>query len=375
MKKFIALALALAMMVSCLVFTASAEDNGVAVTLQGPTTVETGGTFQVKVRVTDTQNIVGGVQGVVKVTGATVAGVEVNPELNTWNKTENEKTIYKNENNVVTFASLNKLEANTYDTRVWFIIDYQVTDADAVKVELKNVKVSNKEAKAITTVATSDLAIDVITPDPSAPSLEIKSAALLVARTSDDGYEIANTANKSGIVINGSFEMANADVTEFGVIFYPTNLLDGEALTVDTKGAVIAKVDKNHGLYAAVKAGKPNFAVALKFAFNTDEQALRFLGTRVTARAYYKVGDEVVYACNSPEEDTYVKNGVADKAVLNIIIDKGPSVPEMNAEGSVTKAEFDAALNGLKTSNANWQDNRAKALKYVVDYAYSLEQQ
>ena len=50
MKKFIALALTLAMMVSCLVFTASAE-NSVSVLLEGPSAVSTGDTFTVNVRV------------------------------------------------------------------------------------------------------------------------------------------------------------------------------------------------------------------------------------------------------------------------------------------------------------------------------------
>ena len=372
MKKFIALALTLAMMVSCLVLSASAA-SGVEVSLQGPASIQTGDTFQVKVRVTDPANTVGGVQGVVNVTGATVVNVQANPELLTWNNTDAVDTLYKTENEDITFAALNSLEASSYATRVWFIITYQAT-AEEVSVVLDGVKVSDKSANLITDAVDTDLgAIAVTTPDPADPSIAIDNAALLVSRASGGQYEIANTANKSGIVINGSFNMADADVTEFGVVFYPTGLLDGAALTVDTEGAVIAKVTKGHGLYDAVKAGTPNFAAALKFAFNTDEQALRFLGTRVTARAYYKVGEEIVYASNSPA-DTYVKNGVADKAVLNIIIDKGPSVPEMDAEGSVTKEEFDAALTGLKTSNANWQDNRAKALKYVVDYAYSLEQ-
>ncbi len=373
MKKFIALALALAMMVSCLVFTASAEASGVEVSLQGPDSIQKGDTFQVKVRVTDPDNNVGGVQGIVDVTGAEVVEVKVNPELLTWNSTDVDETLYNVKNNDITFASLNKLEKDSYDTRVWFIINYEAKE-DAVSVVLDDVKVSDKHANLITDAVDEDLSdITVVTPDSSAPSLEIENAALLLARKNGNEYEIANTADKSGIVINGSFNMANADVDEFGVVFYPTSLLDGKALTLDTDGAVVAKVTKGQDLYNDVKSGETSFAAALKFKFNDDEQALRFLGTRVTARAYYKIGNEVVYASNSPE-DTYVKNGVADKAVLNIIIDKGPSVPEMEAEGSVTKADFNAALNGLKTSDTDWQTNRAKALKYVVDYAYSLEQ-
>lgn len=371
MKKFIALALTLAMMVSCLVLTASAA-SGVEVSLQGPVSIQAGDTFQVKVRVTDPGNLVGGVQGVVNVTGAEIVQVRANPELLTWNKTADVNTLYKAENNDITFAALNSLEASSYDTRIWFIIDYQATD-DAVSVVLDGVKVSDKSANLIADAICTDIdSIAVTTPDPAAPSLTIDNAALLVARASGGQYTAANTANQSGLVINATFDMADADIDEFGVIFYPTSLLGDDILTVDYEGAVVAKVGKDHGLYTAVKNGTDDgaFAAALKFKFNTDEQALRFLGTKVTARAYYKIGETVVYASNSPA-DTYVKNGVANKAVLNIVIDKGPAIEDYN--GEVSKTEFDEALNGLNTNAANWQVNRAKALKYVVDYAYSLE--
>ena len=101
MKKFIALALALAMMVSCLVFTASAE-SGVVVRLEGPANITAGADFQVKVRVTDPSRLVGGVQGVIDVTGAEFKSLEANPVLKTWNNTEDEKTIFLTSNSFIT---------------------------------------------------------------------------------------------------------------------------------------------------------------------------------------------------------------------------------------------------------------------------------
>lgn len=356
MKKFIALALALAMMVSCLVFTASAEDNGVAVTLQGPTTVAENGTFQVKVRVTDTDNIVGGVQGVVKVTGATVAGVEVNPELNTWNKTEDVKTIYKNENNVVTFASLNKLKADTYDTRVWFIIDYKVaTDATKVSVTLENVKVSNKDAKAVAT-ATSGLDVDVID-TAVAPNVSLTKAGIDAKTTK----YLAN--DQAMLVYAGVKNIDSEDITDIGVVFYPTGLLGGKELTIGTDDAIVANVNKaaEPELFAKI-ASAEYFIGALEFNFSSEELARKFLGTLVTARVYYKAGDKVVYASNA-SESPYISNGTVSKAALNTILDNADGIEEPTFG---TTSEYSTARNGLNTGNTNWYDNRGYVLEYCV---------
>lgn len=354
MKKFIALALALAMMVSCLVFTASADAN-VAVTLQGPSTVETNGTFQVKVRVTDVENIVGGVQGTVDVTGATVAKVQVNPDLLDWNKTSDENTIYKIENNDVTFASLNHLVADTYDTRVWFIIDYQVTDAEAVSVALANVKVSNKEAKAVAEVATNELAIDVI------DIAEDPNVALVNAGIDAE----AELVDDQAMLVNATVaNIDNETVTDIGVVFYPTSLLGGTELTVDTQGAVVANVNKTDDatLFSNI-VKKGSFIGALEFNFSTTDNALSFLGTKVTARVYYKTADgDVVYASNA-SDDKYIKNGVANKAALNTILNFANTVTDP-VDGDLDA--YNTAKAALNTSVEGWQANRAYVLKYCV---------
>lgn len=362
MKKFIALALALAMMVSCLVFTASAEDS-VAVTLQGPTTVVKDGTFQVKVRVTDTQNVVGGVQGKVDVTGATVTKVQVNPDLLTWNKTSDANTIYKLENNDVTFASLNHLVADTYDTRVWFIIDYQVTDAEAVSVALANVKVSNKEAKAITTVATSDLAIDVID-TATDPNVSLMGAGIYGYEEAKNGTEDCTTlVDNQGMLVYAEVDNIDVDaVTDIGVVFYPTSLLGGDELTVETQGAVVANVNKvdNATLFNNI-ATAGYFYGELDYNFSETVNALAFLGTKVTARVYYKTANGIVYASNTV--DKYIKNGVASKAALNTITDKAGAVTNPTWVGD---GDYATARAGLNTSNEKWQENRAYVLEYCV---------
>ncbi len=357
MKKFIALALTLAMMVSCLVFTASAEASGVVVSLQGPANIVADSEFQVKVRVTDPNNLVGGVQGVVNVTGAEFVSIEANPELKEWNNTEDVATIYKEADEDVTFAALNSLEDASHDTRLWFIITYKAT-ADNVTVELNNVKASDKSANLIGDVTTQGLSISTIDPE-NDTYIAMNYMGMLVKPES-------NVATKQGLVVNSEINAADADIAEFGVLFYPTSLLAGAELTVNTDGAVVAKAVKGDGLYTYVLANGGTFDAVLKFGFGDDsEKALRFLGTRVTARTYYKLADgTVVYASNDDAEED-VANGTANKAVLNIVLKHGPNI--QNPVEGVTKDEYNTAIQGLNTSNANWQANRAAALKYVVD--------
>lgn len=357
MKKFIALALTLAMMVSCLVFTASADASGVVVSLQGPENIVAGSEFQVKVRVTDPNNLVGGVQGVIDVTGADFVTIEANPELKEWNNTDDVATIYKEADGDVTFAALNSLEDSSYDTRLWFIATYKAT-ADNVSVQLKNVKVSNKAANLINDVTTKGLDISTVNPAEDT-YIAMNYMGMLVKPES-------NVATKQGLVVNSTINAAGADIAEFGVLFYPTSLLAGEELTVKTEGAVVAKAVKGDGLYNYVLENGGTFDGVLKFGFGDDsDKALRFLGTRVTARTYYKLADGTVVYASNEDANEGVANGTANKAVLNIVLKHGANV--QNPVEGVTAEEYNAAIQGLNTSNANWQANRAAALKYVVD--------
>ena len=358
MKKFIALALTLAMLVSCLVFTASAE-SGVVVALQGPATAQAGETFQVEVRVTDANKVVGGVQGVIDVTGATVVDVQVNSELQNWNKTTDNTTIYKTTDNDITFAALNSLADDTHATRLWFKVTYQVVAEDAVSVNLKDVKVSDKSAALINDVATSDVAITVVDPV-SDPVVTLNGMGMLQG---------TDNVEEQALMVNAGVSFPNkADIAEFGVVFYPTSLLGGAELTVNTSGAVIAKVTKeNTALFnSIVDAEDATFNGLLMFGFSSKTNALKFLGTKVTARVYYKTTEgDVVYSSNNTvgngESNKYIKSGTAKKAGLNVLLDNGAKITDHTDE-----AAYNAAVAGLSTSNADWEANREYVLKYVI---------
>lgn len=358
MKKFIALALTLAMLVSCLVFTASAEDSVAVLAESDVSAVNTGDTFTVNVRVTDADNVVGGVQGVLDVNNANIVGVTVNDEVKTWNNTDDEKTIYKldEENDTVTFAALNSLEESSYATRLWLKVECEATAAGTATAELKNVKASDKSANLIADVATTDLSVVVSEPAANAPAVTVKGFAL---------RPIKAVMNQALVVGADVLNFADAaDITEIGVVFYPTGLLNGAELTYDNPNAIVAKASVGTPTFDAIVT-ENNLNGILKFGFDSESDALKFLGTKVTARVYYIKNGVAIYANN--DVDKYIKNGVVKKAALNHILDRGNAVEEAAVVGDITKAQFDAAKINLKTTVEGWEANRQLVLNYLIN--------
>ncbi|MBO5852488.1 MAG: hypothetical protein J6Q74_01600 [Clostridia bacterium] len=355
MKKFTALALALAMLVSCMVFTASAEAaSGVEFVFEAPDTVVADTTFEVKIRVEDENKLVGGIQGSISVTGATIKEVVVNPELREWNgldKNDSSKdtTFFKKEGDNLVFATLNNLGDNSYATRLWFKVICQADTSDKVTIDVSGLKVSDKTAKLI----------DV---DKTAKEINVQSKDTSAVVTLDD-MSILNQADvmQQGILVKGSVSVPEAvldTVEEIGVIFYPTSLLGGEALTVNTEGAAIASVKKGTADFNTVVTDG-EITGLLKFGFTSKTNALKFLGTRVTARVYYKTANGVEYASN-PSADAYISNGIGNKAALNTILDLADTYTPVNDNYVTAKA-------GLNTSVTGWDANREYVLKYCVE--------
>ena len=356
MKKFTALALALAMLVSCMVFTVSAEaDSGVEFVFEAPDTVVADTTFEVKIRVKDENKLVGGIQGSISVTGATIQEVEVNPELREWNgldKDDSSKdtTFFKKEGDNLVFATLNNLGDNSHATRLWFKVICQADTSDKVTIKVSGLKVSDKTAKLI----------DV---DKTAKEINVQSKDTSAVVTLDGMGIIKGEAdvNNQGIVVQGSVSVPEAvlnTVEEIGVIFYPTSLLGGEALTVNTEGAAIASVKKGTAEFNRVVTDG-EITGLLKFGFTSKTNALKFLGTRVTARVNYKTANGVVYASN-PSADAYISNGIGNKAALNTILDLADTYTPVNDNYVTAKA-------GLNTSVTGWDANREYVLKYCVE--------
>ncbi len=369
MKKLIALVLTIAMLASCFAFSASAATTPSFVA-EGPANAAVGDEITVKVRLNDADKVVGGVQGTITATGATVQSVTVNPDLKTWNDTEAVDTIYTlgDANTVITFAAVNALK-NTdtkYTTRVWFIISYKVTAANPV-IDVE-AKAATKNAAAQDITATD---LEITTP--------VVSETEPVAKLNLSGILSEKSALDQGILINATVDIpeeAITKVSEFGVVFYPTSLLDGAELEYDREDAVKAAIYSTDDDFIAF-VNERNFNAILRFGFTGDDaetKALRFLGTKITARVYYVVDGVAKYSTNNV--DDYIQNGTSEKTAINAILDNGDAAAEAGyAAGDITVQQYNDAKGAIHTVNDAdvWETNRATILKYAVENAPNAE--
>ena len=307
MKKIIAFILTVAMVLSVCAFTVSAETTP-AIVLEGAAKVVVGDDYTVSVRINNA-DAVAGVQGELVYEGATVKEIVVNPQVTAWNNTEDNNTIVYDDKNSVNFATL---IGDLTGTRLLIKVTFKTT-ADP-KFTLENVKFADDNAAALTGTSANL--------DPVAVATEAG-----IAKLSKVGMLDESDGRNQGIVVNGC--ITAKDVTEFGVIYYPTQLLGGQALTLDTEGAVVASTTNLTDIN--------DFDATLKFAYKDAAKAAKMLGVKISAVVYYKDATGTHYSANSV--DKYIQGGVASKAVLNVALDK--------VAGITGDAELDAAKAGI----------------------------
>lgn len=349
MKKLIAVVLTVAMMLTVCAFSVSAEAAAPQLVAEGAANVQIGDKYIVNIRLNDADNQVGGFQGELVYENATVDSVEVNPQVLTYNNTEDKDTVIKDDGNSVNFATVADLKETNPATKIWFKVTFTIT-GDA-NFTFANVVFSNKDATEINGTF--------VNLDPKVPAADATKVTL-----EKQGIRESTAPAGQGIVVNAGIDKVNDAVTEFGVVFYPTSLLKGAELTVATEGAVIASVTKGDENFANFVEAK-EFNAVLNFNFSNDVNAAKFLGTKVSARVFYKTADGVFYSANSV--DSYIQGGVSSKAVLNTVLDYGDKVVDNKSD--VSTDAYNTAKGGLNTSNENWKTNRETVLKYAVQNA------
>ncbi len=351
MKKLIALVLSVAMMLTLCALTASAE-TAPSLVIEGAQKVVVGEDYTVSIRLNDAGNVVGGFQGELTYTGATVKDIAVNPQVLDFNTDGTKDTVIKDDGDSVNFVTVGDIKGQNPATRIWFKVTFTVTSNDA-EFALAEVVFAAKDAKALNGTFDSTLAPEV--PNPADPTVSVDRVGIIAqVKPNDQAINV-----QAGIVVP-----EGKTATEYGVVFYPTSLLDGAELTVDTAGAVKAKLNAGEKYFDKfIEEG--TFNALLHFDFSTDEKAAQFLGTKVSARAYVIADGVPYYSANT--SDKYIQGGVADKAALNTILDVGAKFDADSA--SVTLDEYNAAIEGLNTSNSDWYANRCTALKFVVEHA------
>lgn len=309
MKKIIAFVLTVAMVLSVCAFSVSAETAAPSVELQGAANAVVGDTYTVSVRLNDAAGDVAGVQGELVYANATVKDIVVNPQLLTWNNTEDDDTIVYNDGDSINFATL----AYVTGTRLLIKVTFEV--AAGATFSLENVKFADDNAAALAGNTGAALAPAVIATEDG------------VAKLNAVGMLPEADGLKQGVVVNGSITVEG--VTEFGVVYYPTQLLAGKALTLETEGAVVASTTNLTDIN--------DFDATLKFAYKDATKAAKMLGVKISAVVYYKDAEGTHYSANSV--DKYIQGGVASKAVLNVALEK--------VAGITGDAELDAAKAGI----------------------------
>lgn len=307
MKKIIAFILTVAMVLSVCAFSVSAETTP-AIVLEGAAKVVVGDDYTVSVRINNA-DAVAGVQGELVYEGATVKEIVVNPQVTAWNNTDDNDTIVYDDKNSVNFATL---IGDLTGTRLLIKVTFTITADPNFKLE--NVKFADDNAAALTGTS--------VNLDPAAVATEAG-----IAKLSKVGMLAESDGRNQGVVVNGCITAKG--VTEFGVIYYPTQLLGGQALTLDTEGAVVASTTNLTDIN--------DFDATLKFAYKDATKAAKMLGVKISAVVYYKDATGTHYSANSV--DKYIQGGVASKAVLNVALDKVAHITGDDA--------LDAAIAGI----------------------------
>ena len=341
MKKIIAFVLTVAMVLSVCAFSASAA-TAPSVELQGAKTAVAGETYTVSVRLNDADGAVAGVQGELVYANATVKDVVVNPQVLTWNNTEDKNTVVYNDGDSINFATL----ADVTGTRLLVKVTFEV--AAGATFSLENVKFADDNAAVLAGNTGAALAPTVI-------SAEVAKSVSIVGV----GMLPKEVATQQGVVVRG--KVVADDVKEIGVLFYPTQLLGGKALTVDTEGAVKAVATEN---LENILAEEEGFDGVLNFNL-TEAAAAKLLGVKITSVVYYKdSNDNVTYSSNNIDGNKYVKNGVASKAILNTALDVVNKIENKEAELTSALADLDGS---------NYIANRNVVLKYAVQAAANAQ--
>ena len=336
MKKIIAFVLTVAMVLSVCAFSVSAETAAPSIELQGAANAVVGDTYTVSVRLNDAAGVVAGVQGELVYANATVKDIVVNPQVLTWNNTEDKNTVVHNDGNSINFATL----ADVTGTRLLIKVTFEV--AAGATFTLENYKFSDANAVAIDD-ATAGATL--------APAVAATEEVSIVGV----GMLPKEVATQQGVVVRG--KVVAEDVKEIGVLFYPTQLLGGKALTIDNKDAVSAVATEN---LENILAEEEGFDGVLNFNLS-EAAAAKLLGVKITSVVYYKDSKgNVTYSSNNIDGNKYVKNGVASKAILNTALDVVNGITDKAEELTNALADLDGS---------NYIANRNTVLKYAVQAA------
>ncbi len=374
LKKIIAVALTLVMLLGVAGIAASAEVSVPTISLRGKevtntTTEANGGYYELAVHFDDssTNNILG-IEGFITYEPNVFeyAGVTLN---NNFRNAGNPDTsvIVEDGDGKLKFVGLTNL--NTEGE--WFVLKFTVKAEGKATFAFEDVRGANAYGyKSVTAVNEETEAMDAATND----ILKLEGAT--IRKTADaDKQDIRYQVLFDSEMYANNEKYSGYNVVELGVLMMFTRRLNYRELTVDM-------IDKNEtGLAVARVAAEEGKTLEMpeRFYAHLNNMEKSILGTRVTARAYIKVsnGDDVktIYSqnCNAEYETSsgYAGKsviGVAKKAARYTIDYYKNNTPPISADGwAATTNSIENLLTATETK-ATSDDEKQTLLGFVNAY-------
>ena len=351
LKKIIAVLVTLSMLLGAVALTATAAD--VTVTLTGRTQMEAGDFYFADLKVEGTT---GGVQGTIEydTDALEYVGVTYSDEFEAANADLDKVAAVTEKDGVITFVGL-----NPGNDKVWFTLQFTVTTEGTVAVgDAFTVKASNTAGTATVTATATGASVVAVAPD----KVDMEGATI----------KATAKAGEQDLKLIARINALDKKVVEYGVIFLPTQLLNGAELNNDlnyvygTTGsgkdikAVVARIkgedlEVNVDLYATLTGSAAYSAGAL-------------VQVDITSRAYAVLEDGTVLYSNNDKPETKINDGYAIKSIIGVSKAIANSIKDsavyssdtindvtaleaiLNSEGKLSDSDVSAILKFLKAN-------------------------
>ncbi len=340
LKKIIAVAVTLVMLLSVAVISASAADAPTLALYGKSTTAPTGETgmyYELAVHLTDATNKVGGIEGTITYNKDVFTFVDVvlNANFMEAGNEDADSVVADNGAGTIKFVGLNDADS----VGEWFVVRFTaVAGKGTFTLAARG---ANTENYVDVTVKDS-AEISVVDED----ILKVEGATIKLTNKTDRQDIKFNVVADADLLAT---KYANKNVVEYGVMMMFTKRLGYRELTYKMV------TDNEYGLAVA----KVSADTLCSFTANLNNMTPDALGVRVSARAYVKLeGDTIIYS-NNFNLDKNTKSGYASKSVIDVarLAALGVANDTNDADGSIRAM--------VQNSAGIFGENRTKLLDFI----------
>ena len=348
LKKIIAVLVTLTMLLGAFALTAAAAD--VTVTLTGRTQMEAGDSYFADLKVSGST---GGVQGTIEydTDALEYVGVTYSDAFEAANADLETVAAVSEEDGTIKFVGL-----NPGADKVWFTLEFTVkTEGEVAIGKAFTVKASNTAGTATVSAEVVGASVVAVAPD----KVDMEGATI----------KATAKAGEQDLKLIAKVNALDKKVVEYGVIFLPTQLLNGAELSSDLDyvygttasgkdiKAVVARVkgddlEVNVDLYATLTGSASYSAGAL-------------IQVDITSRAYAVLDDGTVLYSNNDKEDTNIVDGYAVKSIIGVSKSIANSIKDEAVYSKDTIANVGALQTILDTNEKLDTDTVAAVLAFL----------